>query len=312
MESAAARPNTLPLSKSIYCMWRWVESADKTNVLLKNYNRFLKSENCRAEGMRCAPPTCVEVSLQIHYFDRDDNCVRIVECMEEQQQQLPLEEMVELAETSTTVDLTESRLMVGDENLMKTNPNSTVNSRTRVVFTKSLTDKQQSCKSNGQLRVTAVYFKGEPLVDISRWVQPPEGGWKITKKGITMPLVRWVQLLARENYINNLLQDIKSGAMVDEKLHLGGPLMLKLCSPFWTLHLRQYYKDKKSGTIMPTRRGIVLNHLEWDVLLQQVTRIQEKMPEIAGTHPCFFDHDQEKGRMICAECSPWTYEEYSA
>ena len=182
----------------------------------------------------------------------------------------------------------------------------------KIVFSKTLTKQHQASKNPGdEARIQALYFNGQPLIDIRRWAYNYRNELVPTKKGISLPLVRWVQLLEQAEFIDGLMEKIKSGATVDEKLPIGGPVILKMCSPFWTVHIREYYKDVKTGDVRPTRSGIILKHSEWKVLLDQVNEIQRQMPEIEKTEPCYLrlDHSNQEGMLSCPECSPWTFDD---
>lgn len=180
-----------------------------------------------------------------------------------------------------------------------------------VAFCESLCDRPKANKNlKGETRVHAGYFGGQAQVDIRRWV--PNGTCKIvpTQKGISLSLVRWVQLVEHEELITRLLQKIRSGGMVDKKIQIGGPVMVNLCSPFCTLNLRTYEKDSESGELKPTSEGIVLREFEFKALMEHGNDIKEKMPDIAKTYPCYLDHDNQEAMLMCSECSPWTYEDY--
>lgn len=290
-----------------------MENADKSKVILQGPRRFLEPVSCCAEGRKFVPQGDVDISLEIQCFDPDENCVQIMECRK-QHQLFPPEDKVELAGISNAAYVEESKLMVEDENLTdeveKSKPNSAVN-LSRVVFSKLLNNKKP--RLSGGIWVQAHYVRGQALVDIRRWVGNKEGTVVATKKGVSLTLVRWVRLMAQEKKINCLLQDVKDGTVLDQRLHISGPVMISLCSPFWTLNLREYYKNMQSGEIMPTGRGVVINHFEWESLMLHANEIKEKMSEIVDTEPCYIgeDHYNQEGLLRCPECCPWTYQEYS-
>ena len=283
MESAADKPNSLTLPKSIYYMWRCVGRSDKYGVFLHSHRRFLDPVSCHAEGKECLPQNAVDISLQIQCFDRDDNCVLTLQCMQQQQQQQQPSsgDMPELAGTSNAAELEESRSPTDE---MDTNPNSTVN-RALHVFSTFLNKKQRGGSTlTGSGRVIAMYFDGVPLVDIRRWTPNEKGHIVPGIQGLSLSIIDWVLLLNKRDTINCLLDDIKDGTTLDKTILIGhGRVKVKLSSPFWTVILRKYQKDSESGYLQPTKHGIVLNHLEWESLMHYASEVENKIPEIAAT-----------------------------
>lgn len=163
------------------------------------------------------------------------------------------------------------------------------------------------------VRVQVVYFKGEPRIDIRHWTKNEAEEWRPTKKGVSLPLQRWVLLSWLEDRIRKCLQKIKDHEQVEEQIHVSGPVFVQLNSPFWTVHIREWYKDAKTGKTNPTHRGIVLKHGEWDRLMKLSEEINKAIPEIANTRPCAYedDHQNQTGMLMCKECNPFDYGMYT-
>lgn len=165
----------------------------------------------------------------------------------------------------------------------------------------------------GTSRVEATYFKGEPRIDIRRWIHGKDGKAIPTKKGLSLPLQRWVQLLSVAEQVTGLVDRIKQQKeRIDEKIHVSGPVFASVCSPWWNVHLREFYQDRQSGDIRPSRRGLILKHEEWASLLTYAEQIAASMPQVSSTAPCIFqtDHCNQEGAMACAECNPFGFSDY--
>ena len=69
--------------------------------------------------------------------------------------------------------------------------------------------------------------------------------------------------------------------------------------------LRQYFVPEDSAKLTPTRRGINLKYHEWKVLKEAQKKLEEVLPAIKETVPCFLTtgHNGE-GILQCKECSP--------
>lgn len=155
-------------------------------------------------------------------------------------------------------------------------------------------------------------FRGRLSVDIRRWFKDTQGCLIPTRKGIAVTPACWATLLYDADVISQTLARIKSGERVTEKKHISGGVYLQMATPFWTVHLREYYKDKKDGGIKPSRKGVVLKHGEWGRLLQLVPELKRQVPDLAEARPCYLsdDHQNQMGSLMCPECNPFDYGDY--
>lgn len=158
--------------------------------------------------------------------------------------------------------------------------------------------------------VQARLFRGKLAVDIRRWIRNNNGGYIPTKKGIALNPVCWATLMYEANDISETLERIKNKEQVCEKKRLSGAVFTQMASPFWTVNIREHYKDKKDGVIRPSYKGIILRHGEWETLMQLAPLLKERVPELAEATPCILspDHQNQEGSLQCSECYPWGYD----
>ena len=162
------------------------------------------------------------------------------------------------------------------------------------------------------VRVQARYFKGKPLIDIRHWVAKRDGSLIPTKKGIALSPMRWMSLISLAERIEDTLEKIKKGETVKERYPVSGPVFVQMSSPFWTVHVREWFKDPKDGAVKPGCKGIMLKHGEWAKLMQCSSAIYTNMPELSTIRPCYLedDHMNQEGAMMCSECNPFGYQDY--
>lgn len=160
--------------------------------------------------------------------------------------------------------------------------------------------------------IQARSFQGRLSVDIRRWFKDTQGCLIPTRKGIAMTPVCWATLLRDADDISEMLTRIKRGEQVREKQHLSGGVYIQMATPFWTVHIRGHYKDKKDGEIKPSRKGVVLKHGEWERLLQIAPELKRQVPDLADARPCSLsdDHQNQMGALMCSECNPFGYGDY--
>lgn len=157
-----------------------------------------------------------------------------------------------------------------------------------------------------------VQYRDQQRIDLRQWVKINKGEIVPTKKGVSMPLQRWVRLKYLKSEVNNVLKKIKGGQHVKKKIHVGGTVFLTCCSPFWTVNIREWYKNVDNKT-KPTKRGFILKHDEWDRLMTQDDVIAQLLPEVVHMRPCIEDddHQNQRGMLMCSECNPFDFEDYS-
>lgn len=157
-------------------------------------------------------------------------------------------------------------------------------------------------------QVQATIYRGSPRIDVRQWKKDARGELSPTKKGVSLPLQRWMRLIRKEDQINACLSKLKNGKNVDEKIHIGGPVYAVVCSPFWTVNIREWYQSPVDNEIRPSPRGVILKHDEWQRLMSHASIIKRVFPDLNDMQPCINDpdHCNQEGMMSCPECTPFT------
>ena len=137
-------------------------------------------------------------------------------------------------------------------------------------------------------------WKGELRVDVREWQDD-----KPTKKGISLTLMRWKNLVDQLDYACNALQDKQS-----YWCHLGGNVYCNIAEKSVCVDIRQYWKPENE--VVPTKKGLCLRPKEFDRLKEQVAEIGKVLPELDSVVPCFLqsDHMNQLGALQCPECNP--------
>lgn len=164
-----------------------------------------------------------------------------------------------------------------------------------VLFSLDLTDGN----GNGVQKIFKIStFKDEIRFDIREW---KDG--RPTKRGISMKTLRFVAFMQHVEAIGKALKKVMENKVVDERVHIGGPLYASIKDPYWNIDIREFFID--DGVRRPTRRGIKLKRLEWIKLENAIKDIEKVVPETADMSPCYLsdDHQNQFGWMTCRECN---------
>jgi len=143
----------------------------------------------------------------------------------------------------------------------------------------------------GNVKLRATYYRGRPRVDIRHWLNVRAVDWIPTQRGVALPPQRWLRLLEQRERVDKLLARIVAGEQIREEFHIGGPLYCSLQSPFWTVQLRNKFKDQESAEIKYTKKGVIVKKTEWNFIMDAAEEIRGKMPEIATASPCYLHED---------------------
>jgi len=149
----------------------------------------------------------------------------------------------------------------------------------------------------GNVKLRATYYRGRPRVDIRHWLNVRAFDWIPTNKGVALPPQRWLRLLVQRERVDKLLARIMNGEKICEEFHIGGPLYCSMQSPFWTVQLRNKFKDRDSGEIKYCKKGVIMKKAEWNFVMNAAEEIQGKMPEIAIASPCYL-HDDHNNQVV--------------
>ena len=134
----------------------------------------------------------------------------------------------------------------------------------------------------------------------------------LTKKDYTLPLQRWQQLTWYVEEIQQAVRDHNEGKDVHLKHHLGRNNYVQVNTGFQVVDLRQWWLPADKDQIQPTKKGIALKFEEFDTLIKLKAEIEQVIPELNDTHPCWMgnDHLNQLGYLMCAECNPNDYKNW--
>ena len=137
-------------------------------------------------------------------------------------------------------------------------------------------------------------WKGEMRVDIREWQDDQP-----TKKGTSLPLMRWKNLVDQIEYVDKAPQNKQSYGY-----HVGGNVYCGIDENSVCVDIRQYWKPNEE--VVPTKKGICLRPKEYNRLKELIPSIGKALPELDGVVPCYLqsDHMNQLGTPQCAECNP--------
>jgi len=137
-------------------------------------------------------------------------------------------------------------------------------------------------------------WKGEKRVDMREW-----DGDKPTKKGISLTLMRWKNLVDSLEYVDAAL---KSGDAY--QLHVGGNVYCSVREKNPCVDIRQHWKPEDE--VVPCKKGLCLRPSEYQHLKEAISGVGTLIPELSSIVPCMFqsDHANQLGYLRCPECNP--------
>ena len=144
-------------------------------------------------------------------------------------------------------------------------------------------------------------WNGEWRIDIREWTLLPKNAYP-TKKGVSLPLIRWEGLC---NYQTEIEEAVRNKA--DLKEHIGGNVYAQVSKNFPNrVDLRQYFLPDGMVEPIPTKRGISLVYDEWEDMIACREDLQNICPQLKDLTPCFMneDHQAQLGMLRCPECNP--------
>ena len=135
-------------------------------------------------------------------------------------------------------------------------------------------------------------WKEELRVDLREW-----NGDVPTKKGISLTLLRYKNLIDGTETIDKALQDKES-----YQSHLGGNVYCTVNGS--CVDIRKYWKPEEE--VVPTKKGLCLRPFEYQRLKELITEIGLTLPELDAVVPCGLqsDHMNQLGALSCPECNP--------
>jgi hypothetical protein len=154
-----------------------------------------------------------------------------------------------------------------------------------------------------------IYFQlNGKQIDIRQWwpiITP--GALKPSRRGVTMPLKRYVTLSHSLEELSKALNEVCQGKEIQLKIHLGDDMYASVQSPYRCVNLRQWFNDAQ-GVLRPGK-GVALNVPVWDKFLLVNADLHDRITELKDTVPCNCqdDHPNQLGMLRCAECNPDSY-----
>ncbi|XP_071094547.1 uncharacterized protein [Haliotis cracherodii] len=128
-----------------------------------------------------------------------------------------------------------------------------------------------------------------------------------TKRGITLTLQRWNELVSNRSRIEETIEGGEGGEGGEFKCHLGGNVYANMQSDYPGLDIRKWYWNGEEDTIKPySRPGIKLLPNQLESLLHCFIALPDYVPELNITVPCYMeaDHMNQMGYYMCSECNP--------
>jgi len=152
-------------------------------------------------------------------------------------------------------------------------------------------------------KIRLAEWQGEKRVDIRQWTPHHP-----TKKGISIPLHRYLILRDSINDINGAIECLQKGEDTFFKRHLGGNVYIHVKTPYTGVDIRQWYLPEDEKDIKPGK-GIFLKINEWKELCNVNECIEDFCPELKQTVRCYDqnDHMNQLGWIMCKECNPNGY-----
>ena len=146
----------------------------------------------------------------------------------------------------------------------------------------------------GERYVNVTTWRGERRVDLREWNHDTP-----SKKGISLTLMRWKNLVNGMEYLDQALKDKTAYSS-----HLGGNVNCSIAENSACVDIRQYWKPEEE--VVPTKKGLCLRPDEYKALKEVLPEIGQTLPELDAVVPCYLqsDHMNQMGALQCPECNP--------
>jgi hypothetical protein len=125
-----------------------------------------------------------------------------------------------------------------------------------------------------------------------------------SNKVATFSYPRWAQFVESFDEIDNAVNKLIREEEVKLRLHIGASWYVSVTTGYRCVDIRKFYMAQ-DGAVKPTKTGIALRLYEWSRLLEMIKDINEKHPKVAQAQPCWTQHFNQEGAMMCVECSPF-------
>ena len=128
-----------------------------------------------------------------------------------------------------------------------------------------------------------------------------------SRKGVSFNKTRWAMFIRHLDDMERSVDLLRANQPVDYYQHIGGPYYASISLKFKCVNIRRYFLPPNTTKERPTRSGIAVRLDEWDALLLKIRELQERVPELKTSKPCYAsdDHANQMGYLNCAECNPF-------
>ena len=158
--------------------------------------------------------------------------------------------------------------------------------------------------------VRVIHLKQKIFVDIRKWESFASVRRSYpTKKGIALTPQCWARLRQSAKQIEEFL--VSTNREEEIKIDIGRGIFVSIPPNKPFIHIREWYMDGEE--MKPGRKGICLHYAQWERFVNKFTEIHENLPENARESPCYLDddHQNQLGALMCRDCNPYAYKEYS-
>ena len=168
---------------------------------------------------------------------------------------------------------------------------------TDIIYSKEVSAPDASVKKIFRVKP----YENSLRFDLREWKED-----RPTRRGVSMPMLRFVSLMQHEEAISTALGKVmRNDPTVDESFHIGGNLYVSIKAPYWLVDFRQHFLDDEF-VLRPTRKGLKLKLEEWNKFKTSLEKMKEAVPETSGMEPCYASdsHLNQAGFRSCKECCP--------
>ena len=152
----------------------------------------------------------------------------------------------------------------------------------------------------GDVFVTANSWNDMVNIQIRKYKVYPTGKSYPTKRGIVLSLKHWLELPCVFFCLGEAMKSDHKEAYA----HVGSNIYATLDQH--GVDIRQWEKNIDEGKLIPTSKGILLSHDQWDQLKLCVSLMPVYVPGLKDMVPCLLqeDHRNYMGAMRCSFCHP--------
>ena len=113
---------------------------------------------------------------------------------------------------------------------------------------------------------------------------------------------RWAEFRSQMKEIDEAAQNARNDKQVSLRIHYGGGWYASVNTTVPCVDLRRWYLTRKNE-VRPTKVGIALTYMQWDLLKLTASMIETEVPDMAAFTPCW--HNAQQEHVECTECHPF-------